>query len=161
VESAKPPSHSIENPLRYELADQLSLLGYDLGDSLFSTGYGCITLYWETRIEMAENYTAFIHVLDEEGQVVAQSDSMPRGGFYPTSYWQQGEIIADEHCLRFPRNVRPVSHRVFVGMYLRETMQRLAVFDATGSRVLNDQCPLVEWTVASPSRRSYVPLALR
>jgi len=161
VGSAISPSYSIENPLSYDLAGQLSLLGYDLDDGLFSTGYGCITLYWEAQTEMAEDYTVFVHVVDEEGQVVAQSDSMPISGLYPTSYWQEGEIVPDEHCLRFRSNVRPVNHQVFVGMYQLETMQRLAVFDATGSRVPNDQSSLVECTPASPSKRLYVPFVTR
>jgi hypothetical protein len=161
VESAISPSYSIENPLSYDLAGQMSLLGYDLDDSLFSIGYGCITLYWQAQTEMAEDYTAFVHVRDEEGRLVAQSDSMPIDGFYPTSYWREGEIVPDLHCLRFLSNVRPVSHQVFVGMYLRETMQRLAVFDATGSRVLNDQSLLVEWPVGSSSKRLYLPLGIR
>jgi len=50
---------------------------------------------------------------------------------------------------------------VLTGMYSLETMQRLAAFDASGNRVLNDQCLLLEGTAASPSSRFYLPLALR
>jgi hypothetical protein len=161
VDHARPPAYSVENSLRYELADRISLLGYDLDESLFGTGYGCLTLYWESKGELTEDYTVFVHVVDNQGQTVAQSDSMPRGGFYPTSYWQEGEVVADEHCLHFGGNVRPGNYRVLAGMYLLETMQRLAAFDAAGNRVLNDQCPLLERTAASPSSRLYLPLALQ
>jgi 4-amino-4-deoxy-L-arabinose transferase-like glycosyltransferase len=161
VDYARPPAPSVKNSLRYELADRISLLGYDLDESLFSTGYGCLTLYWESQSELTEDYTVFVHVIDDQGQTVAQSDSMPRGGFYPTSYWQEGEVVADEHCLRFRGDVRPGNYRVLAGMYLLGTMQRLAALDAAGNRVLNDQCPLLERTAASPSSRLYLPLALQ
>jgi hypothetical protein len=50
---------------------------------------------------------------------------------------------------------------VLTGMYLLETMQRLAVRDAAGDRVPEDRCPLLERTAASPSSRLYLPLALQ
>ncbi len=161
VDPPVPSSHVIQSPLRYELGDQVALLGFDLDQKLFDIGYGCITLYWEAQTDVELDYTVFIHVLDERGQLVAQSDGPPRGGFYPTSYWHEGETVADEHCISFTSNVRPGHHKVFVGMYLLETMQRLTVVDASGGRMINDQIPLQEGTAASSSSRLYVPLTLQ
>jgi hypothetical protein len=161
VDPPAPSSHVIQSPVRYDLGDQVVLLGFDLDPKLFDIGYGCITMYWEAQTDMELDYTVFIHVLDDRSQVVAQSDSPPRGGFYPTSYWQEGETVADEHCLGFPNEVRPGDYEVFAGMYLLETMERLTVVDAAGGRVINDQIPLVEGTAASPSSRHYIPLTFR
>lgn len=161
VDDARPPAYAVANPMRYELAEDISLLGYDLDDSLFTTGCGCLTLYWESQGGLTKDYSVFVHVVDEEGQTVAQSDSMPRAGFYPTSFWRGGEIVADKHCPCFHSDMRPGNYRVLTGMYLLETMERLAAFDASGNRVLNDQCLLLEGTAASPSSRFYLPLALR
>ena len=97
VDPPAPSSHVIQSPVRYDLGDQVVLLGFDLDPKLFEIGYGCITMYWEAQTDMELDYTVFIHVLDDRSQVVAQSDSPPRGGFYPTSYWQEGETVADEH----------------------------------------------------------------
>jgi 4-amino-4-deoxy-L-arabinose transferase-like glycosyltransferase len=161
IDHGRPPAYTPTKSVQYDLAEHISLLGYDLDDRLFTTGCGCLTLYWESQGGLTEDYTVFVHVVDEEGQTVAQSDSMPRGGFYPTSYWLEGEAIADEHCLRFRNNVRPGSYRVLTGMYLLQTMHRLAAFDAAGNPVLNDQCLLLEASATTSSGRSHLPLALR
>jgi 4-amino-4-deoxy-L-arabinose transferase-like glycosyltransferase len=161
VDDPRSPTYSIENPLQYEFADGISLLGYDFDDSLFATGQGCLTLYWQSQGGLTEDYTVFVHVVDAQGRTVVQSDSMPRGGFYPTSYWREGEVVPDEHCLRFPSNVRPGTYRLLMGMYQLETMQRLAVYDAAGNRVPDDQCPLLEETATAPSSRVYLPLAVQ
>jgi 4-amino-4-deoxy-L-arabinose transferase-like glycosyltransferase len=160
IEPARPPEYAIQHELHYQLGDEILLLGFDLDDSLFDSGYGCITLYWEALGDVAEDYSVFVHVVSGEDQLVDQSDSQPRGGFYPTAFWQEGEIIADEHCLRLPSDVRPSDYQIFTGMYLPQDMQRLAAFDADGQRIETDRCPLLERSTKSPSHRLYVPLAL-
>jgi hypothetical protein len=160
VEPALTPSYSIQHPEHYELGEQVSLLGYDVDDRLLATGGGYIDLYWQARAEMTEDYTVFVHVVDGEGHIVAQSDRYPRGGSYPTSYWREGETVSDRHHIRFPSDLPPGRYRVLAGMYLLETMQRLAAFDDDGNRVRDDQCPLGEWTVTTPGNRGYLPLAM-
>jgi 4-amino-4-deoxy-L-arabinose transferase-like glycosyltransferase len=160
VDPAESPVYSAQHELRYQVSDGVALEGYDLEESLFSTGYGCVTLYWRALSDITEDYSVFIHVLDEQDRIVAQSDSQPRGGSYPTGYWREGEIIADQHCISFPANVRTGSYRVFAGMYLLENMQRLPVFDGGGLRIPGDQCPVCETTAGAPSHRSYVPLVI-
>jgi 4-amino-4-deoxy-L-arabinose transferase-like glycosyltransferase len=161
VELAESPEYDIEHPLHYRLGDEIALVGFDLEDSLFISGYGCFTLYWQALGDITEDYTVFVHVMADEDQPVVQSDSQPRGDFYPTTFWQEGEIIADQHCMGFADNVRPGSYEVFAGMYRPQDMQRLAAFDADGGRIPTDRCPLLVWEAVSPSRRFYVPLALR
>jgi hypothetical protein len=161
VQLSRSPEYQIENRLECRFGDQAALVGHEFDAGLFDTGYGCLTLYWETLAEIPEDYTVFVHVVDEQGKTVAQSDSPPRGGAYPTSYWQEGETIPDEHCLGFPSDVIPGSYRVFAGMYLLETMQRVPVFDASGGRVRDDQCSILEWQTSSRSTRLFLPLASR
>jgi 4-amino-4-deoxy-L-arabinose transferase-like glycosyltransferase len=160
VDPAESPAYSAQHELDYQVSDRVALEGYDLEESLFSTGYGCVTLYWRALSDITEDYSVFIHVLDEQNKIVAQSDSQPRGGSYPTGYWREGEIIADQHCISFPTNVRMGSYRLFAGMYLLENMERLPVFDATGMRIPSDQCLVCERTAGAPSHRSYVPLVV-
>lgn len=161
VEFAETPDYSIQHELHYQLGDRVALAGYDLEDRLFSTGYGCVTLYWQVLGDIAEDYSVFVHVVNDQDQTVAQNDSQPRGGFYPTTYWQQGETIADQHCISLPSNVQGGSYQVFTGMYLLENMQRLSAFDADGNRIPSDRCLLSDWITASSSHRSYMPAVLQ
>ena len=59
-----------------------------------------VTLNWQSHADLKENYTWFVHVLDEQGQIVAQQDRHPQGGFALTSSWKPGTTITDR--LYFP-----------------------------------------------------------
>jgi len=59
---------------------------------------------------------------------VAQRDSYPGLGRYPTRRWRPGEIIKDMYPVRIPATARaPAQARVLAGMYLLENMARLPV----------------------------------
>jgi len=69
----------------------------------------------------------FIHLLDATGQIVAQHDGQPRNGAYPTSVWDAGEVVADEHVLDLPADLPTGAYRLRVGWYLPGTGDRLPV----------------------------------
>jgi hypothetical protein len=70
------------------ISDQFELVGYDLKND-------SITLHWRALKETDVDYTLFVHMLDATGQIVAQNDSQPRNGSYPTSMWVIGEYVGD------------------------------------------------------------------
>ena len=118
-------------PLEANLGDKVALLGYDLevkearpGDTLH------LTLYWQAQREMDEDYTVFVHLVDEEGTIWGQKDGWPEGGFYPTSFWDEGEMVRDEHELLLPVDMPEGEYELRVGMYILETMERLMVIDS-------------------------------
>lgn len=45
---------------------------------------------------------AFVHLLDEAGQLVAQDDHPPLAGGYPTDLWQRGECARESFALSVP-----------------------------------------------------------
>ena len=67
--------------------------------------------------------------IEEDGFVQAQSDSQPVFGYYPTSAWQPGEIVADLHCLTIPPGLAPGAYTLRVGLYNPETGTRLDLRD--------------------------------
>ncbi|HIP71360.1 MAG TPA: hypothetical protein EYH05_08190 [Anaerolineae bacterium] len=97
-------------------AGKLALIGYDLNPD------GTITLYWQALARMTQNYTTFIHLLGESGNLVSQADSQPQNGAYPTAIWDVGEIVADVKRVNFSH---PPAARWQVGVYLLETGERL------------------------------------
>ena len=82
-----------------------------------------LRLVWKALAPMAADYTVFVHVLDQSGQIAAQADAQPRGGTYPTSMWEPGEYVVDDYSFDLP----PGEYNLHVGMYLAETGARLPV----------------------------------
>jgi 4-amino-4-deoxy-L-arabinose transferase-like glycosyltransferase len=82
-----------------------------------------LNLYWRSDAPVMVDYTTFVHVLNQAGDVVAQKDQPPLGGAYPTTLWDAGEIIADEVIVSLPAD----SYRLAVGLYDFQSGQRLVV----------------------------------
>ena len=91
-----------------------------------------LTLFWQANAPLSERYTVFAHVLDEEGQLVAQQDGEPVGGSRPTSTWSQDEVIVDRIGILVPESVARGEYQVVVGMYRPDTGERLPVMDEGG-----------------------------
>ncbi len=79
---------------------------------------------WQAARPLARDYTAFVHVVDGGGQLVAQHDSPPLNGFFPTGRWRPGWPVADEIAFDLP----PGEYSVYAGFYDPETGDRLAVY---------------------------------
>ena len=65
-----------------------------------------VDLRWSAREVPKADYTAFVHVLDGTGKLVAQVDAQPTGGVYPTSAWLAGDTIVDSMTVQSPRICR-------------------------------------------------------
>jgi hypothetical protein len=73
------------------------------------------------------NYQVFVHLLDAQGNKVAQRDGQPVQWLRPTSTWQPGEELADRYGLWLPETFPTGSYTVAVGLYDPVTGQRLPV----------------------------------
>jgi hypothetical protein len=90
-----------------------------------------VQVTWRAEAKPARDYKAFVHVLDEAGALVAQSDAVPANWTRPTSSWAAGERIEDRHGLGLPPGTGPVVVRV--GMYDPGSGERLVWADGTGA----------------------------
>jgi hypothetical protein len=81
------------------------------------------TLIWSALEGTPRSYTAFVHLLDENGFLVAQHDGVPVDGTRPTTTWQAGEQLLDIHDLVVPDGVQG-NGRLVIGLYDSETLQR-------------------------------------
>lgn len=94
----------------------------------------------------AADYTVFLHLVDESGQVLAQRDMAPVGGTARTSAWQpvdglgveihgdsrwvevsadEGDVVHDRMALLVPLDVAPGDYRLRLGLYDPVTGERL------------------------------------
>jgi hypothetical protein len=54
-----------------------------------------VALTWQPQAIVQQGYTVFVQVLDAQNNILAQVDSQPQGGAYPTSTWRTGDVITD------------------------------------------------------------------
>jgi hypothetical protein len=145
------PSYEISRPMHVTVGDRFLLKGYDLSSTEAKPGEQLhVTLYWQATAQGDQDYTVFVHLLDREGHMWDQADAQPLGGHYPTSYWEQGELIQDEYTLTLPPQAPPGIYEVEAGMYLLATGQRLPVQDIEGSRIPEDRIILGPVKLVTP-----------
>lgn len=121
------PDH--ENPLNVPFGDELTLVGYTISQS---SGLS-LALIWQGQTEMLTSYRVFVHVLDESGQIVAQSDGEPAGWTRPTTGWIPSEYISDIHNLSLPEG----NYQFRIGVYNPLTSQRLLTDEANDFIIIN------------------------
>lgn len=119
----------------------IDLIGYDLGKPVYAAqdlqakpaavlapgDTIDLLFYWRAERKLGEDYKVFVHLLDSKGTAVAQRDTPPLSGSYPTSRWRQGELVMDPAPLALPTNLGPGTYRLEVGLYSQSTMKRLRV----------------------------------
>lgn len=92
---------------------------------------------WRAREDVQAEYTAFVHVLNAQGDLVAQHDQPPRQGCYPSSVWRAGDVVPDTILIEQAKLERlsPGRYTVRLGLYDARTLARLPV---EGDRQLRD-----------------------
>jgi hypothetical protein len=112
------------------------LIGYDLADPRVAPGGALdLTLYWQPTETTGERLTVFVHLLDEQGVIVGQSDGEPAGGSRPTSSWLPDEYIADQHSVRVQTDALLGNATLVVGLYDPATGQRVPWIDGEGETI--------------------------
>ncbi|MGQ9674290.1 MAG: exosortase-associated EpsI family protein [Chloroflexota bacterium] len=130
-------SVSMQHTLGANLGDKVTLLGYDVSAATVRPGDALtVTLYWRPTDVMDEDYTVFLHVLNPPGvdakeRVLAQFDSLPFEGMFPTSRWKPGQVLKQALNLTIPAEAQPGEREVEVGMYLLSSGRRLGVVGST------------------------------
>ncbi|MBN2389936.1 MAG: glycosyltransferase family 39 protein [Anaerolineae bacterium] len=57
-----------------------------------------VQLWWDAEAAVDAPYTVFVHYL-RDGEMIAQHDAQPGNRHLPTTLWQPGDLILDEHLL--------------------------------------------------------------
>jgi len=122
-----------ERSTNLAVSDSLVLIGYDLDPEPPRSGEELhVTLYWGVKEDLAEDYHSYVHLVDEEGNVVAQSDHQPGGSYYPTSLWQPAEMLLDEHVFAIPIDGTESTLQLLAGMYLYPSLEPLGELPVLG-----------------------------
>jgi hypothetical protein len=133
-----------------QFGEALRLIGHDVKREAGADALR-VTLHWQARARMGVAYKFFVHLLDARtGELVAQADVMPRDWTYPTTWWEEDEVISDDIVLDVS-GISPGEYRVVAGVYDPDTGIRLPVADSAqpgeASPGEAGQYPLVEGLV--------------
>jgi len=123
----------IGHPTQASFAGQIGLEEYRLDRGPFQPGQSvCVLFVWRALAQPREDYTVFVHLIDDVNRIITQRDDQPVGGFRPSSAWGADERVEDRHGLTIPNDVAAGDYQLIVGLYRTSTGERLMVLDATG-----------------------------
>jgi len=107
-----------DTPKEMTLGDGLTLVGFDVEPEVPSApGELHVSLYWRVKRELGQDYHTYLHLLDEAGQALSQSDHRPGQEFYPSSMWAPGETLLDVHVLPLPAGMEAGPLTLIAGAY--------------------------------------------
>ncbi|MDP2659783.1 MAG: DUF2142 domain-containing protein [Dehalococcoidia bacterium] len=106
------------------LGEAMALAGYRVPKTASPGQWLEGLLWWRALSQPPLDYTVFVQLVGPAG-LVAQYDSQPRAGSYPTSLWDAGETVEDFFHMRVPEKAPPGSYLLVAGMYVAATGLRL------------------------------------
>ncbi|MCS7061724.1 MAG: phospholipid carrier-dependent glycosyltransferase [Anaerolineae bacterium] len=121
-----------DKPAQFRLGDVAEVVEANVVGQPKPGGVITLTLVWRAPADVAKSYTGFVHVISDQGQLIAQRDSPPRNGRFPTEHWLAGDIVPDQFVLPIRADAEPGLYRVKIGMYDTHTHQRLPARNAQG-----------------------------
>jgi 4-amino-4-deoxy-L-arabinose transferase-like glycosyltransferase len=92
-----------------------------------------VTLVWQSLQPVTYDATVFVHLLEANGDLLAQVDRQPLDGQFPTSYWLPDQVITDTIRLSPLNDHYDTSTTLTVGMYTWPSLDRLPVLDSPGT----------------------------
>jgi hypothetical protein len=111
----EPPTNA---PVHANFSELAELVGLSIGPAADDPSNQTeVTLLWRGLSQMPISYRVFVHLIDDLGDIVAQSDGIPAGWTRPTTGWLPGEFVVDPHVLdtSLINNDRRLSLRI--GLY--------------------------------------------
>lgn len=111
-------------PRPAQFGDEIALDGYTLkreGDEFV------VSLRLAALRQPEKDYTLFVHVEDASGGIVAQHDAQPLDGQYPTSLWDEDEVVVSAWRVSLPATLEAGTYRVWIGLYEWQSGARLPI----------------------------------
>jgi hypothetical protein len=132
----QPAAHSTN----YRLGDTILLTGWDAnpdGGTLRPGTVLNVSTRWQAINPPGVDYKIGTYLISPEGAVVAQDDSFPVNGFWPTITWRAGDVVRHNVALALPNDLPPGFYEVWTLMYSPADSARLPVQDSSGTTILD------------------------
>jgi hypothetical protein len=111
------PEGDYPNPVSIHFEHGLELVGFAVAPRRANPGESVqLTTYWRANQPLAEDYTFFAQIVDEDTTRWAGQDIAPAR---PTSSWVEGEVEILEMTLSLSADTRPELYPLIIGLYTR------------------------------------------
>jgi hypothetical protein len=102
-----------------------------------------VALAWHVQEVPSQPLTAFAHIYDRTGKLLAQHDGpLGRGDspvdYFPLSSWQPGDRIQDVHVIPLQSSLPSDGYTIAVGLYDPTTVKRLPAHSRDGAPLPDD-----------------------
>ena len=125
-----------QQPQQAQFWNLISLDGADLPTDPLQAGQALpFALQWQSSDLLTVDLTTFAHLLDAQGNTVAQLDWTPQDslGYLPTTAWQPQRTVIDRQTLPLPDTLASGQYRLVVGWYYGPTGDRLPLTAGEGT----------------------------
>ena len=111
------------HPTRTQFGDVLELDGYDLPERAQAGKPLKVTFHWTALRSPDRQYTVSLQFGNEANGKLAQQDSWPWEGYFPTQEWLAGQRVVDPHLVNLPATLAAGQYRLFVSVYSLQSGQ--------------------------------------
>lgn len=130
------PPQSVANDALYARFDHgytrgAELRGLSYAPSVPTGGMLDVTFTWRALEQLDRPWLEFVHIIDGQGEIVAERNVQPHDGAFPTNAWVRGDWIRDTPQVSL-EGVPPGAYRVRVGLWDEQSGGLLGVFDRGG-----------------------------
>ncbi|MCE5258749.1 MAG: hypothetical protein LLG44_06755 [Chloroflexi bacterium] len=139
---------AVVSPVLGSFADQIALTLVSGEIEKFSIQ---IELRWYCLRQVSQDVTVFLHLYNEQGQLVAQSDGYPLRDMSRPIQWEAGDVWRDYRILPLPENLASGKYIVKVGLYPVAGGNRLGAVDRAGQQVQDDALPIFNVEITGES----------
>jgi len=94
-----------------------------------------VDLYWATDSMEDRQLISFVHLVGKDGTTLAQDDSIPGQGNWPSLWWRPGLVVKDRHIVKLNEKLENLQPQFRVGLYNAYTQENLPVADVDGQYV--------------------------
>jgi 4-amino-4-deoxy-L-arabinose transferase-like glycosyltransferase len=109
------------------------VLGWRVVDQLHPGGTLDLDLIWHALGRQNRDWTVFVHLVDAQDNIVAETNAQPRGGAFPMTQWVTGDWVADRQSIRLPETPAAGIYTLRIGLYDPEWGgRRAALYDRRG-----------------------------
>lgn len=123
-------------PVHVNLGGTAEVLGYEVSAAGVRPGDAIdLTVYWKPLTPSATPLSVFVHLVSEDGALIAQRDTYPGLGRLPTTAWEPGRVFADTYRVLVPRDAPGALAHWKVGLWDAESGEHQFVHDASGEPI--------------------------